>query len=201
MTRSRDASTATPESSPQHTGLDPASLADDPDVDVAERVYPHADTDHCEADAAARTVVGCTRADGSLLLLVDRDADHAVLPHPTVDAGEDVRAVAREETAAVANVPVEIGDPVALRRVEHYETEDHDGVGDPDAFEPPADATPHNVTHHVVFAASVADGATAGDGDPGVDDPDWEADWFAAAPVDLADEHGDAAADIRRFLD
>ncbi len=210
MTGTPDVSTDRPAPSPDNTverrvaevdpAVDPAALTDDPRVTVAERAYPHEDADHCEADAAARGVVGLTRDDGAVLLLVHEETGHALLPHPVVGPEEDLLTAAREEAADVANTAVSIDGAVAVRRVEHY-VADPDTVGATDDFEPPADATPHNVTHHVVLAASVPADATAPDDGPGVDDPDWAAGWFHEVPVDLADEDGDAIADIRRFLD
>lgn len=221
MTRTRDASTAdddaptaatetaddesaepTPDEALDVGGpVDPARLVADPDIDDAERVYPHTDTDHCEADAAARAVVGVTRDDGAVLLLVNRSEDHAILPHPTVESMDDLVAVAREETADLADVPVEIGAPVAVRRVEHYAVDDPDVLDDAAAFEPPADASPHNVTHHVVLEASVASDGDAHGRAPTLDDPDWEAGWFHELPVEMDEEAGDVLDDIRRFLD
>jgi len=235
MTGNRDSSTAESEpptdspsdqTAPSSGPIDPAQLADDPAVEFAERVYPHGDADHCEADARGRAVVGLTREDGAVLVTVDDDADHALLVHDTVAPDEGFRAVAREAAAAVANTPVSIEDPVAVRRVEHYATDDQDAVGDPEAFEA-ADADPHNVTHHVVFGASLAAGhddrgaredgtdereGAAGDASaaegaiaaipaPSVDHESWSAGWFQEIPVDLADEDGDAVDDLRRFVD
>ena len=213
MTQSRDTSTAVPESPTDDatvdaTPLDPASLADDPGVAFAERVYPHGDTDHCEAGAAARAVVGCTRDDGAVLLLVNRDAEHAILPHPTVDDVADLHEAAREEVADVAGIApeaVSIGAPVAVRRVAHYVTDDPDAVGDDTEVEDLAidvpDRDPHNVTHHVVLAASLARDGAADLPTPGVDDPDWEAGWFQDLPVEMGADAGDVTEDLRRFFD
>ena len=54
-----------------------------------------------------------------------------------------------------------------------------------------------DVTFQVVLKAS-PDGETA----PTVEDDDWTAGWFDEVPVllDAEDGHGDAVADVRRFL-
>lgn len=211
MTRTRDDSTAAEEDATTDTSatrvatrtIDPAALADDHHVDYTERVYPHEDADHCESDAEGRAIVGVTREDGAVLLVVNPGEDHAILPHPTVEPDESYVAAARERTEEIAGTPVDVGEPLAVRRVDHY-TVDAGEVDDPADFEPAPSAEPHNSTYHVVFAASVADGGAAdtpGDA-PGVDDPDWHADWFHELPVEVDEsEAGDALDDLQRFLD
>ena len=229
MTRNRDSTTAdfepptgspTDQTDASSERLDPATLAEDPGVDVATSVYPHSDADHCEADATGRAILGLTRDDGAALLAVNDEAGHASLPNATVAPDETFRAAGRAEVEDVLGAPVTVGDPVAVRRVEHYTTDDPDAVGDAEAFDA-GDATPHNVTHHVVFEASLAaeagsdrqaDPSDAGggpsdaEGDPTVPAPtverdDWEVDWYHEVPAAVPDEDGDAVADIRRFLD
>jgi len=167
--------TLDPESHP-----DPAALAEREDVAFAERTYPY-DPEGCEADAAGRVVLGVTNDDGAVLLLVHEEADHAIPPNATVDPGESWRAVAREAARERANVSVDLGDPVAVRAVDHRDEE--------------ANAVRHR-THHVVFPATPADGA---DPDPSVEDTAWTAGWYRDLPVDI-DDAGDVLDDIERFL-
>ena len=91
-------------------------------------------------------------------------------------------AVARETAAETAGGPVTLEGIWAVRRVEHRV----EGVD-----------LPHNVTFQVVIEATLT-----GEADPGVEDGDWTAGWFdeVPVPVDAEDGHGDAVADIRRFL-
>jgi hypothetical protein len=165
--------------------FDPEATADRAGVDYSERTYTHEDTDHCEADAAGRVVVGVTNDAGEVLLLVDRERSVAILPNSVVGPDEEWVAVARRTVAEFVDAPVSIGDPECVRRVEHTA---EDGE------------TPHNVSHHVVFAGTIDADAP----DPVVDDEtDWEAGWFAELPVTVdtdVDASGDALADIQQFL-
>ncbi|PSP79268.1 hypothetical protein BRC88_09155 [Halobacteriales archaeon QS_4_69_225] len=158
--------------------LDPAVLREREDIEYDERRYVHDDETHCAADAAGRVVVGVMNGRGEVLVLVA--GDDAVLPNRTVGPDEDWAAVARETAAEPAGGPVAIEGVRAVRRVEHR-VEGAD--------------SPHNVTFQVVVEAT-----PAGEADPGVEDNDWTADWFDEVPVDGGDDHGDAAADVRRFL-
>jgi len=160
--------------------LEPARLREREDVAYDERRYVHDDETHCAADAAGRAVVGVTNGHGEVLLLVA--GEHAVLPNCTVDADENWASVARETAAETAGGPVALERVRAVRRVEHR-VEGAD--------------TPHNVTFQVVLEAS-PEAETA----PTVEDDDWTAGWFDEVPVSLDAEggHGDAVADVRRFL-
>ena len=160
--------------------LEPARLREHGDITYDERTYVHDDETHCAADAAGRAVVGVTNEHGEVLLLVA--GEHAILPNCTVDADEDWAAVARETAAETAGGPVTLKVVRAVQRVEHC-VEGAD--------------VPHNVTFQVVLEAS-PDGETA----PTVEDDDWTAGWFDEVPVslDAEDGHGDAVADIQRFL-
>jgi len=160
--------------------LDPARLREREGVGYDERTYVHDDKTHCAADAAGRAIVGVTNGRSEVLLLVT--GEHAILPNCTVDADEDWASVARETAAETAGGPVALERVRAVRRVEHR-VEGAD--------------TPHNVTFQVVLEAS-PEAETA----PTAEDDDWTAGWFDEAPVslDAEDGHGDAVADVRRFL-
>lgn len=172
--------TATTEVPP---AIDPATLRDREDVTYRERTYTHEDADHCAADAVGRVVVGVTDDAGALLATVDDEGDHAVLPNCVVDGDDEWAAVARETAARVAGTEVALEAVEAVRRVEHVLADDPE---------------PHAVTHQVVFAAS-----PVGEPDAGVPDDEWTAGWHASMPVDLdaGEAHGDAVADLRRFLE
>lgn len=166
------------------TDLDPGTLRERDDVPCVGRTYPHEDTDHCAADAAGRVIVGVRNGDGAVLAVVDADGDHALLPNRTVDADDDWAAVARDTAGEVAGAPVTLTGVERLRRVEHV-------------LEGADDREPHAVTHQVVLAGTV-DGTV----DPGVEDEGWTAGWYRAFPVSLDGDaaHGDAVADLRRFI-
>ena len=180
MTGNIPDSTAATERTTLGVPLEPARLREREDVVYDERAYVHDDETHCAADAAGRTVVGVTNERGKVLLLVA--GEHAILPNCTVDADEDWAAVARETAAETAGGPVALERVRAVRRVEHR-VEGAD--------------TPHNVTFQIVVEATLA-----GEADPGVEDDDWTAGWFdeVLVPLDAEDGHGDAVADVRRFL-
>ncbi|PSQ41207.1 hypothetical protein BRD14_06955 [Halobacteriales archaeon SW_5_68_122] len=180
MTGNISDSTATTERTVLSVPLEPARLREHEDIAYDERTYVHDDETHCAADAAGRAVVGVTNGYGEVLLLVA--GEHAILPNCTVDADEDWASVARETAAETAGGPIALERVWAARRVEHC-VEGAD--------------VPHNVTFQVVLEAS-PDGETA----PTVEDDDWTAGWFneIPVPVDSKDGHGDAVADIRRFL-
>ena len=180
MTGNIPDSTAVTERTALGVPLEPAQLREREDVAYDERTYVHDDETHCAADAAGRTVVGVTNERSKVLLLVA--GEHAILPNCTVDADEDWAPVARETAAETAGGPVALERVRAVRRVEHC-VEGAD--------------TPHNVTFQVVFEAS-PEAETA----PTAEDDDWTAGWFDEIPVpfDAEDSHGDAVADVRRFL-
>lgn len=171
----------TSKSTTDHTvgTLDLAALREREDVPFTKRTTTHEDADHCEARAAGRVVVGVTDDAGRVLLLVHDGGAHALLPNQPVDADEDWRAVARETASEVAGTAVTLTGVECVRQVEHVTA---------------ADDTPHNVTHHVVFGATVSTATDPTSGDEG-----WSAGWYDELPVD-AESAGGAVADIEQFL-
>lgn len=159
---------------------DPRRLRERGEVEYTERTVTHEDDDHCGAEAAGRAIVGVTNDRGEVLLIVDERGEHAFLPNGTFDADDHWPTVARDTAAAVAGEPVALGEPRAVRRVEH--------VAD-------GDDEPHNTTFQVVVGGSVD-----GEVDPGVDAAGVTAGWFDELPVPADDERGNATADVRRFL-
>jgi hypothetical protein len=69
---------------------------DESHVDTAERTCTHESADHCEADAAGRSIVGVTGADGRVLLWVHPEEEHAILSNDTVAPDENWRTIGRE---------------------------------------------------------------------------------------------------------
>jgi hypothetical protein len=178
-----------PASEPASTeSIDPATLADRPDVEYCEETHAHEERDHCEAGAAGRAIVGVADGDGALLLCVREGGDHAILPNGIVDADDAWTETAREavETLGVA---VDIEDAERVRRVEHV----HE------------DGTHLDTTHHVVFRASTAGGTHDGRDsreEPAIAcDDEWTATWVDEPPVALDRENDGAFADIRLFAE
>lgn len=161
----------------------PAGLDVD-DVAVARTEYVHEDADYCARDTDGRVVVGVTNDAGEVLLLVDADRSHAILPNCHVEDG-DWEGVARETVAESTGVPVALHGPSFVRVVDHrLEGEEE----------------PRERTYHVVFAASPeSDGADTPE--PSCDDPEWSAGWYDEVPVVFDDGDSDVLADIGRFLD
>lgn len=124
--------------------------------------------------------VGVTNGAGEVLLFVNGEEDHAVLPHGPVEAGEDWAAVARREVEDFSGVPVEIQAVERVRR-KYYTPEDDDRR-----------ITAYDV---VLRASPVADGIEVS---PLCDDNDWEVGWFDGTPVDI--DEGAETDDIRLFL-
>lgn len=166
--------------------LDPETVAGCDSVDHTERTYVHETTDHCEADAAGRAVVGVTDDRDHCLLLVDRERSIAVLPNNVIAPGADWRTAARDAVAEAAGLEITIDEPIRIRRVEHTTEETDD---------------PHTVSRHVLFRAT----AVNGDSDPTApDDSSFEAGWHDSLPVEIPDDlptGGDVLEDIGAFID
>lgn len=159
-----------------------APFADFDDVEYEETTYVHEKADYCARDTDGRVVVGVTNDDGEVLLLINDEREHAILPNCHVEAG-DWRGVARDTVEESTGVAVDLVVPELVRVVDHrIEGED----------------APRERTYHVVFAATPAGGRSAPE--PNCSDPDWSAGWYDEIPVDIDEDTGDALADMNRFL-
>lgn len=175
--------------------VDPAQLFDDASDDdtgpleTDERTYTHCGTDHCEADAIGRAIVGVTDADGNVLLVVNPEEEHAILPNCVVDPDEDWETGARRQLTETAGLDVPLDRVERVRRVEH--------VVDADS----ADGTQHppRTTHHVVFAASVE--SVRPPLDDLCDDNPWTLGWYDEVPVAVEDTGSGVIDDIELFVD
>ena len=167
---------------------DPHAFAADAEVPFESRTFTHETADHPEAGAAGLAVVGATDRDGSLLLLVQPSAGHAVLPHATVEPDEDWATAAREHVEALTGLDITVDGVRRVRRIEHVVA---------------GEDVPRETTHHVVLAGSVAGSAPTTTGL--CEDNDWEVGWHLTPPVDLetATRPGERTAhdDVRLFLD
>lgn len=173
---------------PHHGLSDPQAFAENAGVAFESRTFTHETADYPETGGAGLAVVGITDDEGALLLLVQPTAEHAVLPHATVDPDDDWAAAARAHVEALTGLEIAIDGVRRVRRVEHV-------VSGEDA--------PRETTHHVVLAGSVPGSAPTTTGL--CEDNDWEVGWYRTAPVDLtaADTTGEQTAheDVRSFLD
>lgn len=172
---------ATDRTDHQWSVTDPLALAGREGLDPTTRTFTHPSRDHREADAAGIAVAGITDDQDRLLLLVEPEAGHAVLPHGTVDPGGDWAATVRDHVEQAVGVPVTLDDVAVVRHVDHViEGEDE----------------PHATTHHVVFAGTPAPDAPT----PSLcEGNSWTAGWYDGYPegVDCA---GTSDDDIALFL-
>jgi len=157
-------------------------------IDTKRLTLTHEDDEHyenhCETDAAGRVIVGVIDADDRLLLQVNLDAGHAILPNDTVASNEDWATVGRECVKGSAGIDVTLDSVERVRRVEHVVADEE---------------TPRSITYQVVFGASVSAAGTIPDGL--CEDNSFELGWYDAIPVD-GDDHGAGVLDdIRLFLD
>lgn len=163
------------------TPTDPDELRERPDVEICEHTFVHGSTDHCEADAAGRVIVGVTNADGAVLVLENEEAPYPMLPNEVVESGEDWGESARQAAEDAAGAPVELGDPLRVRDVEHRV----DGEDER-----------QTETTHVVYRASLA--SDADDADPPFPaDCDWTAHWLDEFPDAMVEEEASPVEDVR----
>ena len=163
------------------TVTDPEALAERNGIAFEHRTYNHDDAEHCETDTAGRAIVGLTDPDGRVLVAVQPEEDHAVLPNETVEPDGDWTAAGRERVEGTAGVSVTLDDVRRVREVEHH-----------------VDGEIRSTTHHVVFGGSLADADTTLDGL--CDDDPWKLRWFDAMPTWLDDEARGVYADIELFV-
>lgn len=165
--------------------IDPERLLDHGDVEFTEKpseVHGHHFDLYEPIEGMA--IVGATNDEGEVLLLVDREAGHAVLPYGKVEPGADWATVARCSTEELTGVAVEL-DGAELVRRKRYRPEDGDR---------------ETTGHDVVFRASSAKAAEPVADVGTCEDNHWEAAWVSELPEEI-DVHGDVLADIRLFIE
>lgn len=171
------------------------------DLAYAERTYVHEDDDYCAQDTDGRVIVGVTNDAGEVLLLVNDERSHAILPNCHVEAG-DWADVARRTVEESTGVAIDLEGPAVVRAVDHrIEGEDEneaDGVHERDE-ENGRKGAHDDRTFHVVFHGTPTEAAN--DTEPGCDDPDWRTGWYDEIPYEIDSEHGDVLDDIERFLE
>lgn len=165
---------------------DPEAVRERPDVAFDEETTVHDERDHCGLDLEGRAVVGVEDDDGDLLVLVNRDHSVALLPHGTVEDGDDWAVAARRGVEGQTGVSIELDRVTAVRSVEHVV----DGEDDP-----------HARTTRVVFAGSPVDGAIQDckrSAEAGRDG--WEAVWVDDLPGGVSAPEGGPSNDLDPFL-
>lgn len=163
------------------TSIEPARLYDDADVPTQDSTYTHEATDYSEAGTAGLSIVGVTDDDGRLLLVIEPEAGHAVLPHTPVETGDKWATIARDHVAAASGLEVELEAIILVRRVEHRVE---------------GETAARETTHHVLFAASPVGGTFEGL----CETNDWELRWCEKLPEGI-DADDNARTDIQRLLD
>lgn len=166
---------------------DPETLRGRADVPFSQRTSEHEGEDHCSIDVAGRVAVGVTDGNGRRLLLCNDELGIAILPHGTVEAGENWAAVARRGAEGQTGITIDLDEIVAVRAVDHVV----DGADEP-----------HCSTHRVVFAGST-DGDEIRDCKRSVDagSDSWRAGWFDGLPESLTAPGGGPGDDLELFLE
>lgn len=168
------------------TFTDPEDLRDRQDVSFDDHTRLRENRDHCGTASAGQAVVGVRNDADELLLLVNREAGIALLPHGSVEPGGDWAATAREDTQGQTGIGVELDGVEAVRRVEHR-LEDED--------------EPHATTHQVVFHGSPTGGEIRDcklSADAGSDA--WIAGWYDGLPDGVEPPEGTPGEDLRLFV-
>lgn len=160
---------------------DPGTLRDRDDVDylTAERTD---DEEHFERhdEIAGFAAVAVTNADGDLALA--RLGDAWILPHASVDLGEDFVDVAERAADDLLGIDVEIASVVRARR-KHCTLEDGDR---------------ETVIHDVIFEASPANGTGLPDASTVQSCQAEATDWFDHVPEKAPDN--EVREDMRLFV-
>lgn len=137
-------------------------------VAVSAETAEHESFDHCAADIAGRTAVAVENERNEILLLCNERMGVAVLPHATVEPGDNWATTTCEEIEAVTGVAIRLDRIEALREVDH--------VVDPGG-------KPHRTTRRVVFRGSPESGEIQNckrSAQAGSDA--WEARWVSEFP-------------------
>ncbi|WP_248516731.1 NUDIX hydrolase [Salinarchaeum laminariae] len=164
---------------------DPATLHERADVPVTSHTVEHEGLDHCSTDIAGRIAVGVTDADDQLLLLCNDELGIALLPHGTVDGGEDWAAVARREIEGQTGIEIVLDDVKHVREIDHV----LEGESDP-----------HASNDGIVFGGSPTGGEiqeckrSAEAGSDG-----WRAGWFDGLPAGIEQPKGGPGKDLELF--
>lgn len=163
---------------------DPDPIAEREDVHTSSETVIHERRDHAGTDVDGHAIVGVTNDEGKLLVLIEAGRGIAILPHGTVEAGDDWATVARQGVEGLTGVSVAIDATVAVRRVTHV-----------------VDGSEHTTTHRVVFSGS-ADGGEIRECKRSADagDDGWEARWVEALPDGVSPPEGGAGNDLEVFL-
>ncbi|AGN01837.1 hypothetical protein L593_09460 [Salinarchaeum sp. Harcht-Bsk1] len=183
---------ATDRDASSHDGLqidsltDPATLTERDDVPVSQDEMEHESADHCSTDIAGRVAVGVTNDDGQTLLLCNEEHGVALLPHGSVQPGEDWLVAARREIEAQTGVEIALDGIELLRDIDHV-IAGEDGV--------------HTSTYGLIFTATPAGGDIQDckqSADAGSDR--WYAGWFDGVPEHLDVPPGGPGDDLELIL-
>lgn len=165
---------------------DPEAIANREGIEIRQRTHIHENRDHyqnhCEANAVGRAIVGVRDTADRLLLLVDPEIDHAILPNDTVAPDEDWATVGKHRVKEQSGIDAALDSIERVRRIDHAV----DG-----------ESTPRSTVHHVVFSASVSSSDTTLDA---LCDEDWEIGWYDELPVETDNSGLYSLDDVRLFL-
>ena len=163
---------------------DPAPIAAYEDVHTSIETITHERHDHAGADVDGHAVVGVTNDVGELLVLIEPDRKIALLPHGTVEPGDDWAAAARSSVEGQTGVSIALDAVAAVRTVVHL-----------------VDGSEHTTTHRIVYSGSPTGGEirdckrSAAAGTDG-----WEARWVETLPDGVSPPEGGVGNDLEVFL-
>lgn len=172
------------ETEPTDRLVDPTELTDCDGVETTTETRHREGPDHCGTDIEGVVIVGTTDDAGELLVLIEEEEGIAILPHSTVEPGDDWAATAREGVEAQTGIEIELDDVELCRTVEHL-----------------VDEKQHAKTHRVLYGGSPTGGEIqackqrAGDGSDG-----WRAAWVDDLPPGIETPEGGEGDDLDRFL-
>ncbi|WP_435333109.1 NUDIX domain-containing protein [Haloarchaeobius sp. TZWWS8] len=165
----------------------PASHFDHPAVESVEQpTEVHQGHYDVYEPIAGMAVVGVTDDAARVLLLVNEDAGHTLLPHAPVDPGEDFVAAGERAVRERVGIAVEVE---TIRRIRRK------------SFRAETDDDYETTGYDVVFEATPRDSSDPPN-DPAIDDgDDWTVGWYETFPTDPERGNQNVVADIRSFLD
>lgn len=166
---------------------DPATLQAREDITVTETTQEHETVDHCGIDNDGHVVVAVRNSNDELLLMQNDEHEIAILPHGTVEPGQDWAAAAREEVEAVTGVSIALDGVDVLRDVDHVVEGEEE---------------PHVSTYRVIFSGRPVGGEIQDcKQGPEAGSDRWWTCWSDGLPAEASVPPGGPGEDLTYVLD